>query len=52
MKISSKVFISEKIDIDTHIIWFEKSNKYIVVNDVINNMLLNKLIPSKYPLDS
>ena len=51
MKISSPLFISEKIDLDTNIIWFENSNKYIVVNDVINNMVLNKLIPSKYPLD-
>ena len=51
MQISSPVFISEKIDLDTNIVWFENSNKYIVVNDVINNMVLNKLIPSKYPLD-
>ena len=43
-------FISDKIDQDTNIIWFENSNNYIVVNDVINNLILNKLSPSKHPL--
>ena len=45
-------FISDKIDQDTNIIWFENSNKYIVVNDVINNLILNKLSPSKHPLNT
>ena len=44
-------FISDKIDQDTNIIWFKNSNNYIVVNDVINNLILNKLSPSKYPLN-
>ena len=43
-------FITDKIDQDTNIIWFENSNNYIVVNDVINNLILNKLSPSKHPL--
>ena len=43
-------FISDKIDQDTNIIWFENSNNYVIVNDVINNLILNKLAPSKYPL--
>ena len=43
-------FISDKIDQDTNIIWFENSNNYIVVNDYINNLILNKLSPSKHPL--
>jgi len=43
-------YISDKIDQDTNIIWFENSNNYIVVNDVINNLILNKLSPSKHPI--
>jgi hypothetical protein len=43
-------FISDKIDQDTNIIWFENSNNYVIVNDLINNLILNKLAPSKYPL--
>ena len=45
-------FISDQIDQDTNIIWFENSNNYIVVNDVINNLILNKLSPSTYPLNT
>ena len=30
-------FIYEKIDTDTNIIWFEKSNKYIIINDLLKN---------------
>ena len=45
-------FITDKIDQDTNIIWFEKSNKYIIVNDIVNNLILNKLSPSKYSLES
>ena len=45
-------FISEKIDSNTNIIWFEKSNKYIVLNDTINILLLNKLKPSVYPINN
>ncbi len=45
-------FISDQIDQDTNIIWFENSNNYIVVNDVINNLILNKLSPSAYPLNT
>ena len=45
-------FISDKIDQDTNIIWFENSNNYIVVNDLINNLILNKLSPSKYLLNN
>ena len=45
-------FISDQIDQDTNIIWFENSNNYIVVNDVINNLILNKLSPSKHPLNN
>ena len=44
-------FISEKIDNDTNIIWFEKSNKYIIVNDLSNNLILNKIDPDKYPIN-
>jgi len=36
-------YISEKIDVNTHIMWFEKSNKYIVVNDLLNNLILNRI---------
>ena len=42
-------FICEKIDLDTNIIWFEKSNKYII-NDLLKNLLLNKIDSKKYPL--
>jgi energy-coupling factor transporter ATP-binding protein EcfA2 len=45
-------FITDKIDQDTNIIWFENSNKYIIVNDIVNNLILNKLSPSKYSLES
>ena len=45
-------FISDQIDQDTNIIWFENSNNYIVVNDLINNLILNKLSPSKYSLEA
>ena len=44
-------FISEKIDLNTNIIWFEKSNKYIIINDLINNLLLNKINPYQYPIN-
>ena len=44
-------FISEKIDNNTNIIWFEKSNKYIIVNDLSNNLILNKIDPDNYPLN-
>ena len=50
MTSNSSHFISEKIDINTHIMWFEKSNKYIVVNDVINNLILNKIDSDKFPI--
>ena len=45
-------FINDRIDQDTNIIWFENSNKYIIVNDIVNNLILNKLSPSKYSLES
>ena len=45
------IFLSEKIDIDTNILWFKNSNKYIIVNDVINNLILNKINPSNHKLD-
>ena len=44
-------FISEKIDFNTNIIWFEKSNKYIIVDDFINNLILNKINSSLYPIN-
>ena len=44
-------FISEKIDMDTNIIWFEKSNKYIIINDLLKSLILNKIDNNKYPLD-
>ena len=44
-------FISDKIDDDTNIIWFEKSNKYIIVNDLLNNIILNKIDQNKYSLN-
>ena len=43
-------FISEKIDTDTNIIWFEKSNKYIIINNHLNSLILNKIDSNKYPL--
>ena len=45
-------FLSDKIDIDTNIFWFKNSNKYIIVNDVINNLILNKINPSDNKLNS
>ena len=45
------LFFSEKIDVDTNIIWFERSNKYIIVNDLLNNLILNKIDHKKYPLN-
>ena len=42
-------FISEKIDTDTNIIWFEKSNKYIIINNLLNSLILNKIDSNKYP---
>ena len=44
-------FISEKIDTDTNIIWFEKSNKYIIINNLLNSLILNKIDSNKYPLN-
>ena len=43
-------YIYEKIDVNTHIMWFEKSNKYIVVNDLLNNLILNRIDSDKYPI--
>ena len=43
-------FIYEKIDTDTNIFWFEKSNKYIIINDLLKNLLLNKIDSKKFPL--
>ena len=45
-------FVSDKIDQNTNIIWFENSNNYIVVNDVINNLILNRLSPTKHPINN
>ena len=45
-------FISEQIDLNTHIMWFEKSNKYIVVNDLLNNLILNRIDNDKFPINS
>ena len=45
-------FISEEIDLNTHIMWFEKSNKYIVVNDLLNNLILNRINSEKFPINS
>ena len=42
------LFFSEKIDVDTNIIWFERSNKYIIVNDLLHNLILNKIDFEKY----
>ena len=44
-------FICEKIDSDTNIIWFEKSNKYIIINDLLKCLILNKIDSNKYPLN-
>ena len=44
-------FICEKIDLDTNIIWFEKSNKYIIINDLLKSLILNKIDSNKYPLN-
>ena len=51
MIINFSQFISEKIDLNTNIIWFEKSNKYIIVDDFINNLILNKINSSLYPIN-
>ena len=32
--------------------WFEKSNKYIVVNDLLNNLILNRIDTEKFPIDT
>ena len=45
-------YISQKIDVNTHIMWFEKSNKYIVVNDLLNNLILNKIDDVKFPINA
>ena len=45
-------FISETIDLNTHIMWFEKSNKYIVVNDLLNNLILNRINSEKFPINT
>ena len=45
-------YISEQIDDNTHIMWFEKSNKYIVVNDLLNNLILNKIDDVKFPINA
>ena len=44
-------FICEKIDLDTNIIWFEKSNKYIIINDLLKCLILDKIGSNKYPLN-
>jgi len=44
-------FICEKIDLDTNIIWFEKSNKYIIINDLLKCLILDKIDSNKYPLN-
>ena len=44
-------FICEKIDSDTNIIWFEKSNKYIIINDLLKSLILNKIDSDKYPVN-
>ncbi len=43
-------YISQKIDVNTHIMWFEKSNKYIIVNDLLNNLILNRIDSDKFPI--
>ena len=52
MTANSSQFISETIDLNTHIMWFEKSNKYLVVNDLLNNLILNKINSEKFPIDT
>ena len=52
MTANSSKFISETIDLNTHIMWFEKSNKYIVVNDLLNNLILNRINSEKFPIDT
>ena len=52
MTANSSQFISETIDLNTHIMWFEKSNKYIVVNDLLNNLILNRINSEKFPIDT
>ena len=44
-------FICEKIDLDTNIIWFEKSNKYIIINDLLKSLILNKIDSKQYPIN-
>ena len=44
-------FLTEKIDIDTNIIWFSISNKYIITNDFLKSLILNKIDSNKYPLN-
>ena len=51
MTANSSQFISETIDLNTHIMWFEKSNKYIVVNDLLNNLILNRINTDKFPIN-
>ena len=52
MTINPSQFISEQIDLNTHIMWFEKSNKYIVVNDLLNNLILNRIDSEKFPINA
>ena len=52
MTINPSQFISEQIDLNTHIMWFEKSNKYIVVNDLLNNLILNRIDTDKFPINA
>ena len=44
-------FICEKIDSNTNIIWFEKSNKYIIINDFLKSLILNKIDSNLYPIN-
>ena len=44
-------FIIEKIDTNTNIIWFEKSNKYIIINNLLKSLILYKIDSNKYPLN-
>ena len=44
-------FICEKIDSNTNIVWFEKSNKYIIINDLLKSLILNKIDSNKYPIN-
>ena len=52
MTANSSKFISKTIDLNTHIMWFEKSNKYIVVNDLLNNLILNRINSEKFPINA